>query len=1049
MEIPRVRVESALEHMQLVPLACSIQISTMCKLPLLAAILVWSTPVLSAADLAPALQWVKTLSGSGASSVTGAAADAAGHLYIVGNTTSLDFPVSAAAQSKAGGSPLVRIDSATGKVDKLYPPGLSSVTVLTADPRNSRTLYAGAGSAIFQSLDAGATWALLSTISPATAVRAITVDPSNSSTLYAATTTQGIQKSIDGGLNWKAINNGIAPFSDGTISGINVWVDPRAPQVVFAFVNNGLLRSADGGTSWAPVINLSFFTGALAFDSRSAGTLYLGTGLGVAKSTDDGQTVTPLAALPEQPPVNALLVDPQHAGTLFAGSFSGLFVSTDSGVTWTRKSSAPTGLLVADPGSNAIYTNAPIYGIVKSTDGFNTSTPIGPPATSLRQIVVAGSNVFEVTSLSNDVFVAKLDADGNLVYATYFGGSSDDTASAMTLGTDGSVYVAGATQSPDLPTTPGAYARSMPGTPGGAPSFLFKLSPDGSLAWSTYFAVSGNPIKAIATDSAGNVYVGGSSVGKLPTTPGAYQTQFEQTFFCTGFIGCFPGPTAAFATKFNAQGTGLVFSTYVPTDNHKNQVTVASAMQVDTKGNVWFGGQGNVVELNNDGAALIASTMQTGIAISALALDSSSNLYAAGAYTPAYSGLSTPGYTFPATPGAFQPASQPAIPVLPSELPPGGFADAFVIKWDSTLSHILAATLLGGESADMAESMTLDRAGNVLISGETDSKAFPTHAPFQASFSSRAGFVAALDPSLSHLLFSTYLGDGRPFDARAAVLDGDGNLLLAGSTLSAGGLFIGGDPGQSFTAPTLVVANKIALPAAPALRLDSVTNYASRIAAPIAPGEPILATGAGFGSDAQFIIDGAPLPGVTGTASTLVAVMPDDAKTSGTHSIQISSGGALSNPVYVPAAPASPGIYTVDGSGFGQGYILNSDGTMNSAANPAAPGSPITIFAAGQGAFTLDNGYAVTALPPSVYVDGFYANGISAVIGPAAGLPGNVYQLKVYVPNPADLVKNNPDLKNFKFPPQVGVKLVMGPVHSLNPDNSTLLSQGGVVINLR
>ena len=157
----------------------------------------------------------------------------------------------------------------------------------------------------------------------------------------------------------------------------------------------------------------------------------------------------------------------------------------------------------------------------------------------------------------------------------------------------------------------------------------------------------------------------------------------------------------------------------------------------------------------------------------------------------------------------------------------------------------------------------------------------------------------------------------------------------------------------------------------------------------------------------------------------------------------------LSNPVYVPAAEASPGIYSVDGNGFGQGYILNSDGTQNSPDNPAAPGSAITIFVAGQGPFSLDHGYAVTALAPSVYVEGFYCNGIAAVSGPVDGLPGNVYKLSVYVPDPAALVKNNPDLATFKFPPQVGVKLVMGPVSPQNPDSSPLVSQGGIVLNLK
>ena len=142
---------------------------------------------------------------------------------------------------------------------------------------------------------------------------------------------------------------------------------------------------------------------------------------------------------------------------------------------------------------------------------------------------------------------------------------------------------------------------------------------------------------------------------------------------------------------------------------------------------------------------------------------------------------------------------------------------------------------------------------------------------------------------------------------------------------------------------------------------------------------------------------------------------------------------------------SSPAIYSLDASGAGQGYILYSDGTLNSPSNPAATGSAITIFAAG----ALSNGYAVTAQTPAVFIEGFYCNGISAIIGPVNGLPGNVYQLSVLVPDLATLVNNNPDLKNFKFPPQSSVQFVMGPLNSLSFPNSPMVSQNGIFINIR
>src|SRR5207248_9679053 len=129
---------------------------------------------------------------------------------------------------------------------------------------------------------------------------------------------------------------------------------------------------------------------------------------------------------------------------------------------------------------------------------------------------------------------------------------------------------------------------------------------------------------------------------------------------------------------------------------------------------------------------------------------------------------------------------QPAVPALPNQAPPGGGLDGFVAKWDSSLTHLLAATLLGGELRDKVISVAVDASGTVIVGGYTDSKGLPTRAPFQESFSSRSGFVAAFDANLTSLRWATYLGDGRPFAAYAAVPDGTGNILLAGSTQSTG-----------------------------------------------------------------------------------------------------------------------------------------------------------------------------------------------------------------------------------------------------------------------
>ena len=1019
------------------------------NLPRLAVILVLGATCASAdSSLAPALQWFKSIGGSGTNQVTAGAADANGNLYIVGNTTSVDFPVTSAAQANAGGSTLVRIDAATSAAQKLYPAGLSAPTSIQVDPQNPQTSYATQDNALWRSADGGDTWSVLPAVSPSALVLFTAIDPHDSNVLYAAAPPQGLFKSADGGQTWRAINSGIPAARDGTRDVFRVWTDPIVPEVVFAAAivgsDAGLLRSANGGESWSVVI-ATVAPAILAFDALSAGTVYVALGTRISKSTDDGLSFTPLSALPDQSAPNAIMADPFHAGALYAGSYSGIFQSTDRGATWTKKATGQCTAMAADPNNPVLYANITNYGIVRSFDGFATSTPVGLPQTSIRQIAVAGAAVFVVARPSADAFVVKLDSDGNVVYSTYFGGSAGDSAVAMALGHDGSVYVTGTTDSIDFPISAGVYAAVAPRARLPGSNFLFKLNPDGSLAWSTYFADFNTSVGAIAVDSTGNPYIAGASFSGLPTTAGAYQTQYVPAYTCgPGSIICPPAPPSAFVTKFNANAGALIYSTYVNTAANKETVARAQSLAVDANGNAYLAGSSNIVLMGADGSAVLASMVQPTVNIDAITLDPAGNLYATGSTT-----VNLNSGPFPATPGAFQTAPQPATPKLPGQRVAGGGADAFVMKWDASLS-LKAATLLGGESVDVGESIVVDDLGNVIVSGQTDSKSFPTLAPFQMAFSPRSGFVAALDSSLSHLLFSTYVGDKRAFNAQAAVLDGNGNILLAGSTLAfSSNLFIGGDPGASYTVPGLVVANKIALPLAPAARLDTVVNFASRQASALAPGETIAAIGSGFGPDAQLLIDGTPIPILSATATSLVAVTPDDAKTSGTFQVQVATAGTLSNLVKLPAAPASPGIYSMDGSGYGQGLILNSDGTQNSPDNPAAPGSAITIFATGAGQFSQVGPFAETALPAAVFIDGFYANGIAAMEGPVDGLPGNVYQIGVYVPDPSKLVNNNPDLANFKMPPQVGVKLVFGAVNSFNPDSSAMISQAGVVLNVK
>ena len=150
-------------------------------------------------------------------------------------------------------------------------------------------------------------------------------------------------------------------------------------------------------------------------------------------------------------------------------------------------------------------------------------------------------------------FVAEFNYGGTaLVFSTFLGGSGFDAATGIGVDANQDVFVSGATQSTNFPTTSNALKKTCSqcstGT-GRSSATLTELNPAGSaLLYSTYVGGSSSDNgTAVAVDSAGNAYtVGQVTSVDFPISAAAVQ---QSCAACSG------GETAAFTTKFYFGGS--------------------------------------------------------------------------------------------------------------------------------------------------------------------------------------------------------------------------------------------------------------------------------------------------------------------------------------------------------------------------------------------------------------------------------------------------------------------------------------------------------------
>ncbi|HEX5733937.1 MAG TPA: carboxypeptidase regulatory-like domain-containing protein [Blastocatellia bacterium] len=171
----------------------------------------------------------------------------------------------------------------------------------------------------------------------------------------------------------------------------------------------------------------------------------------------------------------------------------------------------------------------------------------------------ATAGAFQTTrsggEFTEDVFVTRLSPGGNsAIFSTYLGSTETDRGYAVAVDVSGNAYVTGITNSPNFPTTPGAYQTSVSGAvPNNVHGFVSKLNTTGTgLVYSTFLGgEKEEEARGIAVDAAGNaVVVGATTSSSFPTSADAFQKSSG-------------GYRDAFVTQLNNSGTQVLYSSFI------------------------------------------------------------------------------------------------------------------------------------------------------------------------------------------------------------------------------------------------------------------------------------------------------------------------------------------------------------------------------------------------------------------------------------------------------------------------------------------------------
>lgn len=374
----------------------------------------------------------------------------------------------------------------------------------------------------------------------------------------------------------------------------------------------------------------------------------------------------------------------------------------------------------------------------------------------------------DTASGNYDIYIAKFDSCGALIWSTYFGDLGYESAEKMELSNDGNIVFCGYTNSVNTPTTPGCFQSS---NNGGYDCFITKINPNGTIMWSTFFGKSGGDFAFdLKIDAVDNVIIGGTSTStNLYTTLSSFQPNHR-------------GNTDAFVARFSKNGL-LKWCTYYGGNGSED----IHALTVDLNCNIIGVGESfssnlhistGAFQSTNDGSSdtyiikldsncvRVFSTYIGGSGSDdawGLVCDSLNNIYVAG---------HTTSFDFDTTALAYQ------------TIPNGG-SDCYITKWSPT-GTLMTSTLFGGLQNDNSCRLILFSSNQLLLLSETESQNLPVFPSSQQSLLSGSYdmYLVSLDANNLSPTWATYFGGSSSEDATDLKIIDKSHIIFCGSSNS-------------------------------------------------------------------------------------------------------------------------------------------------------------------------------------------------------------------------------------------------------------------------